>query len=185
MSHVKEDVLILQLNQGNKKAFEQIYFKYSAKIYNFVLLGLYDKTSARDIVQSCFLILWEKRAFIDPEKNLSAYLFTIARNLVYKETERQVQAFRYMESAFPDLNEIDNETVESINALFFKEFVDSQLETLPPVSKEIFLLKKEEGLSTKEIAIRLNVSERAVEAHQYRTMKFLKEKLKEYLTILL
>ncbi|MDR3269527.1 MAG: hypothetical protein LBT83_10745, partial [Tannerella sp.] len=83
-----DDALLTRLKQGEEAAFEAVYWKYSAWIYNFVHSLLQDKTLTEDVTQSVFLKIWEKHAEIDAAANFESWLFTIARNLVYKETER-------------------------------------------------------------------------------------------------
>lgn len=53
---------------------------------------------AADLTQNVFLKIWEKHETIDPEQNFDAYLFTIARNLVYKETENRLLSEKLTES---------------------------------------------------------------------------------------
>ena len=79
--------ILLRLSNDDEKAFEFIYWKYNAHVYNFANSLLYSPKIVQDITQNVFLKIWEKRREINPEQNFNAYLFTIARNMVYKETE--------------------------------------------------------------------------------------------------
>jgi RNA polymerase sigma-70 factor (ECF subfamily) len=68
-----DDVEILNaLKLGNKTAFELIFKEYHAKIYNFVLATLYDKSLVEDITQNVFLLVWEHKKDIIPEGNFSS-----------------------------------------------------------------------------------------------------------------
>lgn len=180
--NIHDDQLLLQqIKEGDKRAFEIIYLKYSAKLYNFVVSLLHDRTIAEDITQTCFLKIWEKRTNIDLEKSFSSYLFTIARNDVYKETERLVQASKYFEKVQSKSDELDEDTINKINALFLESHIDKLIEKLPPARREIFILNRKHHLTNKEIAQKLNISEKTVEVQMYRAMRFLKEHLKQYL----
>jgi len=86
-----------RLKTGDVDAFESIFRIYNGKIYHFVMATLFDKSLAEDITQSVFLSLWEHRQEINPEKNFQAYLYTIAKNRVYRETEKRVLASGYEE----------------------------------------------------------------------------------------
>lgn len=181
-----EDLLISKLKEGNKQAFELLYEKYSGKLYNSISLMLYDKDLAKDITQSTFLTIWEKRSLLDSRKNFSAYLYTIARNLVYKETERLILKNKYIESGKEEISMFENSTIEDdLNSRYIENKIRELIDDLPEVPKEIFTLKREENLSNKEIAFRLNVTERAVEAHFYRTLKYLKENLQNFISLFL
>ena len=85
MQKENDTLLVAKLREGNKFAFEALYEKYSARLYNTIVLLVYDKSLAKDITQSSFMTIWEKRSNLDTEKSFPAYLCTIARNMVYKE----------------------------------------------------------------------------------------------------
>ena len=183
MQNVDDCLLVSKLKAGNKIAFEQLFNKYSGKLYNSISFLLYDKSNAKDITQSTFLIIWEKRETLDPDKNFSAYLYTIARNLVYKETERLILNNKFMESKLLDSELFDESVVENLNNSYIENRINELVEGLSPIPKQIFKLKNVEELSVSEIATKMELTERSVEAHLYRTMKFLKEKLRNFVVL--
>lgn len=98
MQKENDTLLVAKLREGNKFAFEALYEKYSARLYNTIVLLVYDKSLAKDITQSSFMTIWEKRSNLDTEKSFPAYLCTIARNMVYKETERRLLHNKFVEN---------------------------------------------------------------------------------------
>ena len=181
MSQYGDDsLLIRELKQGSQLAFEELYHKYSGKIFNAVSCLVYDKTLAKDITQSCFLTIWEKRDAIDPDKNFSAYLYTIAKNLVYKETKRLVLDSRFVEIKLHSDEKFEDNTIDNLNNSYIEAYLNQLVNELSPVPREIFLLKNNQEHSIKNIATKMDMTERSVEAHLYRTMKHLKEKLKKF-----
>lgn len=174
-----DNLLIRQLKEGSQFAFEQLYSKYSGKIFNTVSRLVYDKTIAKDITQSCFLTIWEKRETLDPDKNFSAYLYTIAKNLVYKETERLVLNGRFVEIKLHTAERFEDNTIENLNSSYIETYLNQLINELSPIPREIFMLKNNQEHSIKNIATKMDMTERSVEAHLYRTMKHLKEKLKK------
>ncbi|MDP4270554.1 MAG: sigma-70 family RNA polymerase sigma factor [Bacteroidota bacterium] len=181
MLQYDERLLVTQLKEGNKSAFEKLYQKYSAKLYNSISLLLHNKSIAKDITQNCFLIVWEKRNLLNPDKSFPAYLYTIARNLVYKETERQVLNTKFIETSLNHLETFEDNTIENLNNTYLEEYLNNLVNELPCTPQKIFILKKDNELTNKEIATQLEITERAVEAHLYRTTKHLKEKLKYFM----
>lgn len=89
--------LLYRLKEGNKDAFNTIYWQYSPKVYNTILYLLNDSALAEDVVQELFLTIWEKRENIQPELNFEAYISTIARNLAYKAIEEAMQKNQMVE----------------------------------------------------------------------------------------
>ena len=62
MQKENDTLLVAKLREGNKFAFEALYEKYSARLYNTIVLLVYDKSLAKDITQSSFMTIWEKRS---------------------------------------------------------------------------------------------------------------------------
>lgn len=178
--HTLKDIdatVLRRLKEGDETAFESIYWKYNSHVFNFINSLLYDRALSEDITQSVFMKIWERRESIDLDKGFDAYLFTIARNMVYKETENRLLS----ESAFYALSQQQtNEDFlmeEKIDADSLRLYIDNLIEQLPLSRKEIFKLSRREHLSNKEIAARLSISEKTVETQLYRSLRFLKEKL--------
>ena len=148
-------------------------------MFNFIQSLLYVKSLAEDLTQTVFLKIWEKRTCIDPELGFDSYLFAIARNLVYKETENRLQS-EQVNIALKDRS-IETESLmeENIDADSLKEYIDTLVEQLPPSRKDIFHLSRRHHLSNKEIAARLSISEKTVETQLYRALRFIKQKLSD------
>lgn len=185
MQKESDRLLVTKLKEGNKFAFEALYEKYSAKLYNTIVLLVYDKSMAKDITQSSFLTIWEKRSNLDAEKSFPAYLCTIARNLVYKETERLLLHNKFVENKLNTEAEIMEEDTINMDISIIEKQIEQLLQTLPDTSQKIFRLKRTGELSNKDIATSLNLTERAVEAHFYRTMKLMKEELRKFIMLFL
>jgi len=185
MEKHEDSLLVSLLNENNVHAFEMLYGRYSAKLYNSILLILYNKELVRDIVQNCFLIIWEKRGQLDPQKSFPAYLYTIARNLVYKEAERLILHNKFVDSKINETTTTEESVVDDLTNAHIEEHIERSVNELPQIPQTIFRMKRDQNLSNKEIANQLNISERAVEAHFYRTIKLLKERLRHFIVLFL
>lgn len=175
---VSKEVLI-RLKKGDYAAFEELYWIYNRRLYNFVLSVLYDQSLVEDITQTCFLKIWENRKNIDEEKGFASYLHTIAKNLVYRETERLLLKNRFLSVLQEKEQNTDNTTQEAIDVHLLQEHIHKLIEKLPPARKEIFIKSKLQGLSNKEIAEELSISEKTVETQVYRSVQFLKKNCKD------
>lgn len=78
-----------------------------------------------------------------------------------------------------------NDIEEDLNNRFLENILSEFIEKLPSERRKIFLLSRKENLSNKEIASRLNISEKTVETQIRRSLIFLREKMKYYLNIVL
>ena len=173
------DDIFIGLKRRDETALSVLFDTYYEKLYLFAEKYIYDSDKAHDIVQDVFLKIWEKRTSIDPELGFDSYLFAIARNLVYKETENRLQS-EQVNIALKDRS-IETESLmeENIDADSLKEYIDTLVEQLPPSRKDIFHLSRRHHLSNKEIAARLSISEKTVETQLYRALRFIKQKLSD------
>lgn len=169
--------ILSQLHEGNLLAFQSVYESYSAHIYNFIYSLLYNSLDTEDLTQEVFVRVWEQRGTLDADKNFDAYIFQIARNLVYDAWDTRLHAERYMESLAAEWDEQETAEAEEIAASSIGQYIDSLIDKLPASRREIFLLSRKEHLSTKEIALRLSISERTVETQIYRSLLFLRKHL--------
>lgn len=174
--HIDEE-LLHRLKSGDEVAFDSLYWAYNSHLFNFVHSILYDKSLAEDLTQNVFLKIWEKREGIIPEQGIDAYLFTIARNLVYKETEKSLLSSAVMELLSGQMSDMDSLTEQNIEAESLQQYIQRLVEQMPAARREIFKLSRYEHLSNKEIALRLNLSEKTVETQLYRALSFLKQHL--------
>lgn len=181
--HIDSRILHL-LREGDEKAFEYIFHHYYNQIYTFVLNTLFDKTFAEDITQSVFISLWEKRETINTETNIAPFLYIIARNQVYRQTERLLLKYKYERDQQEKVHE--NTDIEAdVNSRLLENILSDLIKKLPSERRRVFLMSRKEHLSNKEIASRLQISEKTVETQIRRSLIFLREKMKYYLNVLM
>jgi len=184
---VNEHILEL-VKKGNAKAFETLFLLYKNKVYNFVCGSTYDKNVSEDITQNVFLAVWEHRESIEPDNNFDAFIFKIARNMVYRHTKKKILAYRFSQKYTTENSDIIQSTEEDIDSKLLLDTLMAFVDKLPEKSKEIFLLRQIEGLSIKEIALKLEITPKTVENQIYRSVLFLKKNLSKqvfFLTIFL
>lgn len=180
---MSDNELLSCLSEGDPNAFEEIFSKYNAKVYNFILSTLFDKTLAKDLTQNVFLSVWEHRESVNKTKNFTAYIYTIARNMVYRQTEKMVLAHRYKEYIHQFQSSIENSTEDYLDYQYLEKLLIELIDQLPPSRREIFLLSRHHGLTNKEIAQKLSISEKTVETQITRSIHFLKKHIKPNMDI--
>ena len=175
-----ERTLVLQLKEGNENAFTTLYETYWAKVYNFSRLYLTSSTEIEEVVQDVFVKVWEARIFIKENENFKGFLFIITRNIIFNQFRKSFNENAYkltVLSAAMDYYDMEDE----LSAADLKEFIKRMVGELPPRQQEVFKMSRDEHLTYKEIATRLNISEKTVERHINEAIKFLKKNIMLYL----
>lgn len=169
-----------ELKNGSEKAFEAIYKRYVAKLYNFTMtLSKGNSYMAEEVVQSTFIKLWEVKEQIDPTKSIISYLSTISKNMLMNKFQRQTIEFMYQEYILRTQPTSDLTTENGIDYKWLKSYIDKLIDQLPPSRKKIFVLRKKEDLSTKQIAEIMQISVSTVETQLSLATRFMRRKLEK------
>ena len=176
--------IIKDLKRGDIVAFDAVYEKYFHRLYGFVLRYLKRSEDAEGIVHDVFLKIWEARSKIEVYASFESFLFTIAYNTSISLLRKRVSETKSREYLKSQQQIYNADT--AIDELHFKELnskVQSLLRKLTPRQKEIYLLSREKGLTHKEIAQKLNISENTVKNHLVTALKYLKSHIYNDLTV--
>jgi RNA polymerase sigma-70 factor (ECF subfamily) len=174
MAQVCDSEMIALFRLGDKQAFKGIYMKYHDRIYNFCLKLIADENEAQDIVQLVFIALWNQREQIEINKPIESYIYALARYTVYHAFRKRL----YQKAVLENLMEEPQYADEIIDEIAVKElgrYLEELIEKLPPKRKEIFKLNRTEGLTYKEIATRLNISENTVDTQIRKSLIVLRQ----------
>lgn len=181
----KEDqILIEQLNASSMEAFSALYDKYAGMVFNFTLSILKDDCISEDITQSCFALMWSRRASISPDGNLPAWLYVVARNAVFKEVRRQVTASKYLDylSNNDNADSQENDLTERDTAVIMSE-AEAAIDALPESRRKIYKMRFIDGLSVHEISERLDISPKTVETQIARAKNAIRQRISELLML--
>lgn len=169
MSHPRDsDPLLVE-------RFEKIYFSTSDRLIAFVKKNTPQKESVDDIVQECYIILWNKLSSLQDDDKVINLLRTIARNMIVDALRKAGREY-FRANVFYDQQETIKLTEDDLHMkevmLFYRKAVDS----LPPKRREIYKLVKEDGHSHQEIAAALNISTNTIERQINEAMRTLRTK---------
>lgn len=167
-----ETELLQEAKRGNEQAFLAIYGRYRTAIFRFVCRLSGSVAMAEDVTQECFLALVRGGDFNAHRGPLQAYLFGMARNLLFRRlrmSERELG--EEVEAAAPA--DILGELLASERAAL----VAGAVESLPALQCEAILLFEYEELSLDEIATITGVEVGAVKARLHRARESLRKRL--------
>lgn len=170
--------LIKKLKNGDVLAFDAIYKQYCTRLYGFVLKLIKQESDAEEIVQEVFVKIWESRHKIENFSTFDSFLFTIAHNTTISLIRKRLNEKKYLEYLKGIQVEISStDIIEEIHYTELKEKFSHLIDSLSPRQKEVYLLSREDGLTHKEIAEKLGISQNTVEIHISRAIKFIKNNI--------
>ncbi|GAA5033484.1 DNA-directed RNA polymerase sigma-70 factor [Marivirga lumbricoides] len=178
-----ESALVKKIVSGDIQAFEMLFNDYYKRLAYFAFKYLEDKDSAEDVVQELFSKLWLNRHQLSIETSLNAYLYGAVRNACLNQLQHQKIKENYVAAASGSSAVYEALLPDQIDANNLSLLIQSCIIDLPPERQKIFLMSREHDLKYKEIADQLGISVKTVEAQMGKALRFLRERLKEYLVV--
>jgi len=177
------------LRDGDRAEFARLVEAYSPMIYRLGLKMLNNPQDAEDILQETFIKAYRHIGNFDGRSNVSTWLYRIATN----EALMSIRRKRPETISFDVPSIYDTEPQEPLQIVDWcclpeDEFLTSEgrarlddaANRLPTSLRVVFILRDIEGLSTRETAEVLEISEMAVKTRLSRARLRLREDLSEY-----
>ena len=158
-------ILINRLRNGDESALTELYNKFWQSLFVSSYNILKDKELCEDIIQDIFMNIWHNREKLEINISLKGYMYACARYQVFNQFKKNkdkihVELFEDLDKRFqystPETQLMHEELLEQINSI---------VEALPEKCQLVYKLSREEQLSHKEIAERLDISTKTVENH--------------------
>lgn len=176
--------LLSLLREGDHLAFTEIYNRYWKRLFAIASQKLKTLEDAEEVVQSIFVALWNRKTNLYVTSTLNAYLAVSVKYRVIKMLDKQYNQQKYIDS-LGSQTFADDSTADWLNFLELKKRLEKLVADLPDKSQLVYKMSRESGMSQKQIAAELNISEKAVEARLGRVMKTLRAGLSHFLVSLL
>lgn len=182
LKNTSDKQLLVFLHGGDETAFTEIYTRYSRKLLAIAFSYSKDPDLAEEIVQDIFFSLWERRTSLAID-SLSAYLASATKFAIFK----QIYTQKKRNELAKDNYKIETTVLEEdkIYAKFLDEYVKGIVETLPEKCRLVFQYSRYTYLSNKEIAKKMEISEKTVEAHMSKALRTIRNNLSESDAIIL
>lgn len=183
-----EKELVEKLRHGDEMAFEVIFHRTKGKLKGFLLKVLPVGEDEESIIQEIYLKIWSSRKSIQANRSFETYLFAIARNMVVDIMRKRFHKLKYLEELCRQLKEEGSDCLDGQKILQYSELekkIYELIEKLPEQRQIIFKLNRIEGLTYKEIAKKLDISENTVDTQMRGALTFLRKEMKQYLSILI
>lgn len=172
----KADTILAMFKENEKEAFQLLYDTYYGTLVLFANQIINDTFAAEDIVQKFLVQFWMTKRYRTLPFGLDKYVFQAIKfsSLNYlREKQRHKNLHEKVLIETVDEEQTDDQRIAIL------ELVYQAIELLPEERRRIFFMVFVDGLSYQEVADRLHISKNTVKTQLGRSLKFLRDTLKD------
>lgn len=158
----RESELLQLISAGDENAFREFFNLYRERLYTFIFRFTKSTHVTEELVQDIFMKCWTSRATLPEIENPNGYLSYMARNKCIDYLRKVANENTMLETVWKRIAAEQNSTEEEVNMAEARRLIDASLAQLSAQKRTVFHLSRYEGLSSREIAERLNLSERTI-----------------------
>lgn len=179
ISSISDLELVEAIKANDQKAYRALFDRY----YKYLLVTAYayvkDENTIRDLTQDVFFEIWKKRNSLNIN-NVKAYLRRSVINKALNHIKAQRINFEDTNDTFdvPDRARVQ----EELEASQLQKVINEAIENLPDRCRVIFVMRRMDELSLKEIATKLDISPKTVENQLTKAIKILRVAVEPYVS---
>lgn len=177
-NQISDEILLSKIKDNNGSAFNTLFTRYYKKLCFYAERITHNGDQAEEVVQELFIRIWENRKTIEVDKSVKAYLY----RSTYNRSVNALRSFKKFEVVEEEKISEKSYQCADNDILYFElevrlfEIIDSFSEK----QRNVFIMKRFDNRSYKEIAAELSMSERMVEKYLSKSLSALRQALNEY-----
>ncbi|MCF3109621.1 sigma-70 family RNA polymerase sigma factor [Niabella sp. CC-SYL272] len=175
--------MLAGIKKGDELAFKQLYERHSTKLLTIA----YSKTKsieiAEEIVQDTFLTFYNKKEAVD--NNPLLYLKAVLKFKILEHIKTQYKTKTHPLDSDYLVATRSMEVPEKLEIQETQSAIYKKIQSLPQQCREVFVLRRDYNFSNEEVANKLGISVKTVEAHMTKALAALKKNLEHTLIIFL
>jgi RNA polymerase sigma-70 factor (family 1) len=184
MEKLKKADLVAQifLQQRDEKSFQELFNYFFPRLTGFAFTYIQCYSISEDLVMDAFEKIWRQKAGLHKVRNIKSYLYTCVRNRCIDELRKNKEITTDRIDSYETGHFVTKRSPEHI--LIEGELsqkLSSVVADLPPKSKTVYMLVKEEGFTYNEAAELLNLSSKTIDYHVNYCMKRIRKEIRSYL----
>ncbi len=174
---------VQKIKQGNIQAFEGVFRELYSPLAGYANKIINDNDKAEEIVQEVFYTIWKNRERLIITTSLKSYLYKSVQNSCLQIIQHESVKDKYKQFV---INRDTDKQPSPDAELELKEInkaINRTLASLPERCRQIFKMNRFEGLKYREIADKLSISQKTVEANISKALKHLRKNLQQYVDV--
>ncbi|WP_316793920.1 RNA polymerase sigma-70 factor [Pedobacter frigoris] len=170
-NNYSEKQLLGLLIEGDANALSDLYYLHVKQLKYFVQRTAKSAALTEDVVHDTFIKVWESRHKIDCEQPFKPYLYTIARRHLLNLLKRAQHEVSILEEIKQNVVHEENSTELLIDYTESSAIFIEAINRLPEQRKEVFIRCRIQGLTYKQAAAELGISESTVNNQMVKAFK--------------
>lgn len=178
-----DESLMIAVTKGDKRAFNELYERYSGPLMGYFIRMLWrDREKGEDFMHDIFAKIIRKPEAFDPKRKFKTWVYSVANNMCKNEYKKQ-EVRKNTTSGLDNTYYVSDSSANVLNEVQDVQFKDELLtclDNLDAIHKDVFCLRHMDGLSIKEIAEVLEVSDGTVKSRLFYAVKYLAKDLEHF-----
>jgi len=167
-----------KIKEGDVKTFERVFRQYYTplNLYAFSITG--QKEAAEEIIQDTFYMLWKDREKIQILLSFHSYLYKTVKNrslqyLEHLNVREQHRDYILKQSGATAASSPD----ELLEYKELENILSQTIQKLPERRRQIFRMHRMDGIKYKDIAKKLSISVKTVEAEMTKAYRAIRKEI--------
>jgi RNA polymerase sigma-70 factor (ECF subfamily) len=160
-----------RIKQGDMEAYEALFRSLYPNLCRYAQSLLHDKDQAEEVVQEMFYRLWRDRSKINIKSSLKSYLYRSVYNNSLQMLRHEQVKEKYHQSMKEQEAVYAPDPMDEYRYKQMERQIAKTMESLPVRCREIFYMNRFEGQKYKEIAEKLSISVKTVEANMSKALR--------------
>ena len=178
--------------KNDKSGFEDNYSSYFRRCVLFARSYVFDQNVAESIAAEALSLYWERRSAGEEIQMVLPFLFSVIRNKALRHLRHESLKSKVHDDMSRDIRDELKFRIEALEScdphtLFagdVQKILHDTLDSLGGKTGRVFSLSRFNGMTNKEIAEKMGITEKTVEYHISKALKALRVSLKDYLPLI-
>jgi len=177
------NLILRRIQKGDLKEFERLFKELYSPLCSYANKYLQDKDKAEEIVQDIFYGIWKNREKLDIKVSFKSYLYKAVQNNCLQLLQHHAVEDKYKQYIQNEVSHFQPDPAREMELQEMNLVIEQTLNSLPERCKEIFSMSRFEGLKYREIADKLKISTKTVEANMGKALQAFRQSLKQFVSV--
>jgi len=140
---------------------------------------------AEEMVQGAFIAVWERHDTLEVHTSIKSYLYRAVHNSCLNRVKHLKVRLKHEETVKYQSDAVQSDASDEMVEKELDAIMANAIDALPSQCRQVFRLSRFENLTYAEIAQQMGISVKTVENHMVKALRVLREKLKDYLPVII